>query len=183
MLYKEYRNEIPQNTLKTWSSTLMEGAHWQHIGWTGNPKEPLRHWAAYPPMEGMVKQIWDFLNESLIEDGFFIEPKRVILNSYNHGDSSWLHKDSESDNDWTVILFLNEYWSILWGGDFILVQDNEILNAFAATPGKFILFKSNILHCARPVSREAPYPRIGITFQGVLNEKKENQLRIRPSAL
>lgn len=165
MLYKEYRDEIPQNTLKTWSSTLMEGAHWQHIGWTGNPKEPLRHWAAYPPMEGMVKQIWDFLNESLIEDGFSLRPDRVILNLYNHGDSSWLHKDSENENDWTVILFLNEYWALNWGGDFALADGKEIIQAFSPTPGKFICFRANTPHGARPVSREAPYPRFGIAFQ------------------
>lgn len=184
MLYKEYRNEIPQNTIQTWSSALLAEAKWEPVGWTGNPREPYRHWASYPPMEGLLAQIWAFINESFEKDGMYITPERVIMNLYNHGDSSWLHKDNEDPKAYTAILFLNTRWDILWGGDFVLVDsENEIIQSFAATPGKFILFKSNILHAARPVSREAPYSRFGVTFQGVLNEKKENKLGIRSSTL
>jgi hypothetical protein len=105
------------------------------------------------------------MNESFKDDGVFIKPHRVIMNLYNHGDSSWLHKDSDDESDWTAIIFLNEHWDINWGGDFVLVENNEILAAFAATPGKYVLFKSNLLHGARPVTREAPIPRFGIAFQ------------------
>lgn len=180
--YIEYRDEIPYNTIKTWSKSLMEEAVWQPIGWTGNPKEPLRHWASYPAFDGLVKQIWDFLNESFIANGIFIRPQRTILNLYNHGDSSWMHKDSESKDDWTVILFLNEHWDINWGGDFALVADNEIIQAFAPTPGKFIVFKSNLLHGARPVSREAPYPRFGVAFQCIndQNIQRLSQVTVPP---
>jgi len=163
--YKEYRDEIPYNTLKTWSRKLMNNADWKFIGWTGNAKEPLRHWASYPELEGVLKDLWEFINASFIEDGVFLKPQRTILNLYNHGDSSWMHVDSEDPDDWTAIVFLNEHWDINWGGDFSLVEGSEILQSFAPTPGKFVLFKSNILHGARPVSREAPYPRFGVAFQ------------------
>lgn len=165
MLYKEYRDEVPLNTLQTWSRTLLEGADWKPIGWTGNPKEPYRHWASYPAKEGMLTQIWAFINDSLVDDGIFVSPSRIIMNLYNHGDSSWLHKDSDNPEDWTIILFLNEHWDLNWGGDFAIAQGNELLQAFAPTPGKFIAFRSNLLHGARPVSREAPYPRFGLAFQ------------------
>jgi len=165
MDYKEYRNEIPLNTVKEWSQTLLDSADWKHIGRTGAAREPLRHWAAYPPMNGLIEQIWSAMNESLLEDGFYLKPERVIMNLYNHGDSSWLHVDSQNDNDYTVIIFINDFWDINWGGDFILARNNEILASFAATPGKFVVFKSNIMHGARPISREAPYPRFGVAFQ------------------
>jgi hypothetical protein len=165
MIYKEYRDEIPLNTLNKWSDIIMENADWKHVGWTGNPREPLRHWAAYPELTGVLKQLWEFIDASIKEDGIFVKPSRTILNLYSHGDSSWMHKDSEVADDWTVIVFLNQHWDINWGGDFALVQDNEIIQSFAPTPGKFIAFKSNLLHAARPVSREAPYPRFGVAFQ------------------
>jgi hypothetical protein len=165
MRYKEYRNEIPINTIKQWSRKLLEEAHWEPIGWSGEAREPYRHWASYPDYDGVLKNIWNAISPSLEEDGFHLKPERVIMNLYNHGDSAWLHKDSDSPKDWTVIIFLNEAWPINWGGDFVLVEENEILASFASTPGKFVLFNANILHGCRPVSREAAYPRFGLAFQ------------------
>ena len=165
MRYKEYRNEIPINTVKLWSRTLIEEAHWEPIGWSGEAKEPYRHWACYPEYQGVLKNIWNGINPSLQEDGFSLKPERIIMNLYSHGDSAWLHKDSDESKDWTVIIFLNDYWNINWGGDFVLVEEEEILASFAATPGKFVAFQSNILHACRPVSREAPFPRFSVAFQ------------------
>jgi hypothetical protein len=163
--YKEYLNEIPYNTIKIWGETLMKGLPWQYVGWSGAAKEPYRHWAAYPELSKEVLSIWNTINFSLKEDGLQLQPERVIANLFAHGDSSWLHKDCDLDSAWTIIIYLNDYWDLNWGGETILVENNEILKAFAPTPGKFIAFKSNILHGPRPVSREAPYPRFGLTFQ------------------
>jgi len=161
----EYNNEIPLNTLKAWRDEVLATAQFQHVGWTGAPKEPYRHWAAYPEVDNLYKQIFFCLDESFKEDGFNLTIDRIIVNSYNHGDSSWLHTDSEKESAWTVLLFINDYWDLNWGGDFILVKDNQIYKSFACTPAKFVLFKSNILHAARPVSREAQFPRMAIAFQ------------------
>lgn len=163
--YKEYIGEIPHNTIKTWNEVLMKKMPWELTGWSGAPKEPYRHWAAYPPMEGEVERIWEMLDYSFRADGFNLKPGRIICNLFGHGDSSWLHEDSDRDTAWTAIVYLNDFWDLNWGGETILVENNEILKAFAPTPGKFILFKSNLTHGARPVSREAPYPRLGLTFQ------------------
>lgn len=167
-LYKEYIGEIPLNTIKTWHDELMVSARWQHVGWSGPAKEPYRHWAFYPDFEGLLVNIWDCMNFSFKEDGLNIKPDRVIMNLYNHGDSSWLHTDTDEPS-WTAMIYLNYHWDINWGGDTVLIKDNEILKAFAATPGKFVIFRGNLLHGARPVSREAPYPRFGIAFQCVNN--------------
>lgn len=163
--YREYMNEIPMNTIRTWGSVLQKNLPWSYMGWSGEPKEPYRHWACYPELSGEVKKIWEAINVSFKEDGFNLVPNHIIANLFNHGDSSWLHKDNDSDTSWTVILYLNDFWDLNWGGETILVEDNEILKAFSPTPGKFILFKSNMVHGPRPVSREAPYPRFGLTFQ------------------
>ena len=160
--YREYIGQVPANTIRTWYEVLMKNMPWEFVGWSGEPKEPYRHWAAYPPLEGEVARIWDLLDDSFRQDGFDLKPGRIIANLFAHGDSSWLHKDCES---WTAIIYLNDFWDLNWGGETILVEGDEIIKAFAPTPGKFILFKSNIVHGPRPVSREAPYPRLGLTFQ------------------
>lgn len=161
----EYRNEIPLNTLKSWREQILATAKFKPEGWTGLAREPFRHWAAYPDFNGVYEEIFSCLNESFKQDGFNLEPERAIVNMYNHGDSSWVHKDTTESNAWTILLFMNEYWKIDWAGDFVLIKDNEITNAVAPTPGKFILFQANILHGARPVSREAEFSRMGLAIQ------------------
>lgn len=162
----EYKNEIPLNTVRTWSSELLENSAWTFTGWSGLSKEPFRHWAAYGDLKApIIKAIWECIEYSFKEEGLNLVPERILLNLFNHGDSSWIHKDSESPSDWTALIFLNDYWDINWGGETVIVENNEVVKAFTPTPGKYILFKSNLLHGARPVSREASYPRFGIAFQ------------------
>ncbi len=169
--YREYRNEFPLNTIRTWSRDLEEQTKWSYSGWTGEPGEPYRHWAYVTNDEpaGILREIWTAASAGLEADGFRLKPHRTLLNLFAHGDSSWLHRDSEKASDWTVILYMNERWDINWGGDTVLIEDNEILHSCAPTPGKMFLFKSNLLHGARPVSREAPFPRFGLTYQCVSN--------------
>ena len=170
--YREYRNEFPLNTVRTWSKQLEEQAKWSYSGWTGEAKEPLRHWAYVTDYEssGLLREIWTAIHAGLAEDGFGrLYPQRVLANLFAHGDSSWIHKDSEKSSDWTVILYLNDYWDINWGGDTVIVENNEILHCCAPTPGKLFLFRSDLLHGARPVSREALFPRFGLTFQCASN--------------
>lgn len=171
MDWYEYNNEIPLNTLKSWREVILATAKFEHSGWTGAPKEPYRHWCYAPDYEGIYKKIFECLNESFVEDGFKLKPERLLLNVYNHGDSSWLHNDNDLETAWTTVLFLNEYWDINWGGDFVIVKNNEIYKAFAPTPGKFVLFKGNLLHGARPVSREAQFPRMALAIQCINNSK------------
>lgn len=169
--FYEFRNELPLSTVKSWRESILSTASFEHIGWSGAPKEPYRHWAAYPEFSGVYKDIFNCLNESAKYEGLTLVPERVIVNCYNHGDSSWLHKDGDDDRHWTFLLFMNEYWDLNWGGDFVLIKDNEIYQAVAPTPGKFILFQGNILHAARPVSREAQFPRLGLAIQCLKDSK------------
>lgn len=169
--YYEYRNELPLNTLKAWREEILATAKFEHTGWTGAPKEPYRHWCYAPEYEGIYKKIFECLNESMKEDGLDLVPQRLLLNVYNHGDSSWLHTDTDKPGYWTVIFFLNDYWDINWCGDFVLIKDNEIYKSFAPTPAKFVVFRADILHGARPVSREAQFPRMALAMQCINNSK------------
>lgn len=161
--WQQFDGEIPLNTIRTWANEIMENTPWTFSGWTGFPKEPYRHWAHCPELVGVYKQIWDCMKESFSE--LNLKPERILVNLYNHGDSSWAHKDSESNKDYTVIIFLNDYWDINWGGEFALFENDDLIKAFTPKPGRYVVFKSNITHGARPVSREASYPRLAIAYQ------------------
>lgn len=162
----EFNHEIPLNTLRVWRDHILSTANFKFEGWTGQAREPYRHWAYYPEVDKAYEEIFECLNVSCEETaGLNLKLDRIIVNMYNHGDSSWLHVDCSSDNAWTILLFCNEYWNINWGGDFVLSDGDNITQCTAPTPGKFVLFKSNQLHAARPVSREAQFPRLGVAFQ------------------
>lgn len=168
--WQEYRNEFPINTVKSWGERLMSTTPWTYTGWSGDAREPLRHWTAfYEQHDILIQEIWAAINVALKNDGFNLKPNRIIGNLFSHGDSSWLHTDSLVGSDWTVITYLNAFWDLNWGGETVIVEDNEIAHCCAPTPGKVFMFKSNLLHGPRPVSREAPYPRFGLTFQCASN--------------
>lgn len=163
--FREYLGEIPFNFLKATYETFMEETPWKFQGWTGYPKEPYRHWAHYPTLEDKTtKTLWECVEPAFSE--LKLKPHSIVLNLFNYGDSSWVHVDSEVPGHYTALVFLSPTWDVNWGGEFALfAADNEIIQSFYPTPGKIVLFKSNIRHGARPVSREAPVPRMGIAFQ------------------
>lgn len=176
--YFEFIGEFPRNTITGWGAELRSSLQWDCFGGaTGLAGEPYRHWAAYPELVGPVAKVWDAVHGVIQEEtGKVLSPDNIIANMFSHGDSSWLHTDSKSDTAWTAIIYLNWMWDINWGGETVLVEGDEILKSFAPTPGKIILFKSNILHGARPVSREAEFPRFGLTFQCELNDSNLQRL-------
>lgn len=159
--WEQFDNEIPLNTIRAWSTEILENTPWTFSGWTGMPQEPYRHWSYLAPLDGLFLQIWNCLKPSFP----YLKPDRILVNAYNHGDSSWVHKDSEKTSDRTVLLFLNDYWDVNWGGEFALFENDDLIKAFTPKPGRYICFPSNVAHAARPVSREAAYPRIAIAFQ------------------
>lgn len=165
MEWFEFKNEIPLNTLASWNNRIGDETSFKFEGWTGMPREPYRHWAAYPEFTGVYNDIFECLNFSLLEEGLNLTPEKIIVNYYNHGDSSWLHRDCDKPGGWTVLLFANTIWDMNWGGDFVLIQDESIIKSFWPRPGDYIAFQSHILHGARPVSREAEFPRLGVVFQ------------------
>lgn len=174
MEYAVLNDVIPYNTVDSLYKELLGTIDWRLQGWTGDLREPLRHWAAYPDYDDKshLGRLWEEVRDAVAADtGIHLVKHRTILNLYSFGDNSWIHPDSAAGNEYTVVGFLNPHWDLNWGGDFALVKDGEILQAFAPKPGKFVIFKSSMLHGARPVSREAPVPRFGVAFQcGVKNE-------------
>ena len=157
----------PLNTVKHWNSIITEnkdGEHWEHTGWSGNLREPFRHWCKMPQFKGVYSDIYSFIEPEL--DIRNLEPERVLVNAYGHGDSSWLHEDSDLADRWTVIVYLNDIWDTNWGGETLIFEKGgDIIHTALPTPGRVIMFDSRLTHGPRPVSREAPLPRLGVTFQ------------------
>lgn len=161
MTIEVIENAFPLNTLISWQNFIEKNMHWEFIGWSGEAQEPYRHWCAYPE-GGEVDEIWKCMNSAIQEEtGLHLTPIRSIVNLYNHGDSSWMHRDN---CDYTALLFINHMWDINWGGDFLIYEEKETFCS-PCIPGRLIVFSGNLLHGPRPVSREAPFPRMSLVFQ------------------
>ena len=167
-IVKQYLNEIPLNTVMFWYNKLNSELSWSFCGWTGIGKEPYRHWAAYPKLkDSCIQEIWDCINPIFLDEGYNLTVHQIIVNQFNFGDSSWQHKDNNNTNTYTIIVYLNPVWDINWGGWTYVI--NKTPEAFPPIPGSILFFNSNLEHSAMPVSREAPMPRLGVTFQCVNN--------------
>ena len=152
-------NPIP---VEKYYHELMSNIHWTHSGKSGIPSEKFKHWSnATSKNNPIIKEIW---NEVQRQIPIELTPTNILLNLYNHGDSSHTHIDS---TEWTIIVYMNPTWDINWGGYTVFMNKSvdKIIYAVYPKPGSFVMFKSNILHKPTAVERETPYPRFGLTFQ------------------
>lgn len=75
--------------------------------------------------------------------------KRIHLGAKNSQSKTEFHVDSENENAWTVLGFLNPVWDSKNGGEFF-VENNKIEYKSA----RFVIFKSNLKHNGGFVTNE-----------------------------
>lgn len=171
---------IPMNTCTDWYNLIWNETPWKFKGQTSYTLEPFRHWCYSVPtdifdrdesnpltkLEDTIVRVWSSIRTFVDDAVCDLMPNKVLINAYNFGDSSWIHTDSD-DEAYTCIIYLNPFWDINWGGETIFVNDfkDHIYEAVYPKAGRFVLFDGRIWHGARPLSREAPVPRLGVTFQ------------------
>jgi len=164
-------NEISKDYAANLYRDFMKKSRWSFTGKVGYPDEPFRHWACQTVVDKYTRdKCMEVFNDKLRyilekEAGHGLDMFSILVNQFNHGDSSWLHKDISAD--YTCILYLNPEWNINWGGFTIFTnEDKDIIN-FTSYPkcGTFVFFDSSILHGATAVGREAKVPRMAITYQ------------------
>jgi Rps23 Pro-64 3,4-dihydroxylase Tpa1-like proline 4-hydroxylase len=149
--------------VKDYYNNLLKDVSWNFEGSSGMPDEVFKHWCSNEQADNpIVKEIWSKVQTQLGD--LKLTPHRTMLNLYNHGDTSYAHVDSHK---WTVIVYLNPVWKLDWGGYTIFTNRgmDKIIYAAYPMPGSFVLFNGNIIHKPTAVERNAPFPRMGLTFQ------------------
>lgn len=119
-----------------------------------------------------IKIIWDIIQQEIGERCLL----KVYVNGYTYGTDAYLHKDDpwitkeygENSVNETIIVYLNEVWNPDWAGETVIVsEDGEIELSILPKKNKVLVFDSNKLHAARPVTRSCPELRTVLVFKTV----------------
>jgi len=126
-----------------------------------------------------IKMIWDIIKQE-IGDRCLL---KAYVNGYTYGTDAYLHTDDswitkhygKNSVSETIIVYLNEEWDPDWAGETVIVNDeNEIEFSILPKKNKVLVFDSNKLHAARPVSRSCPELRTVLVLKTV-DEKCMNK--------
>ena len=103
-------------------------------------------WAGY--FQKLIFTIKDIIKK---EDNLIIpnKIKRIHVIAKSSFSDSALHIDSNDENAYSIVGFLNPIWNNSDGGGFLL-EDEIIQNK----PGRFVIFKSNMIHDGIPISKK-----------------------------
>ena len=90
--------------------------------------------------------------------------KTVYANGQTYGLNSHWHVDSNEENDYTFLYYVNHYWNPLWGGNTLFTYQDKI-HTSEFIPNSAILFKSNIPHIGMEPTRSCRELRITVAFK------------------
>jgi len=155
---KEIDSHLAQEISRTYT-------HLNH-GWPSNAnKKDFVHWnylikEIKPPYlyDLRVMPEWtDLLEEAYNQIGLDWGIQRVYINGYTYGTDAASHTDKGKMFDSvpmkTAVIYLNDEWNLDWGGETALFDEDEIIYSVLPKLGRVLLFDSDILHAARPLSR------------------------------
>lgn len=140
-------------------------SHLSH-GWPSNgDKKDFLHWnylikeikAPYLYDLRVMPEWTDLLEEAYNQIGLEWGIQRAYINGYTYGTDAASHYDTHKLLAHvpmkTAVIYLNDEWNLDWGGETALFDEGEIIYSVLPKLGRVLLFDSDILHAARPLSR------------------------------
>lgn len=175
-MIKVYENQIDAGLMETvlWAVNEMPFQY----GWPSNTDVPFGHWNAdithtsknnAVDVSGQLSHpfdaLWQMLNKEVFNNEAILT--RCYANKQTFGTEGYIHKDTERAEDYTCLVYLNEYWDAMWGGETTFYNEDltEITKAVLPSFGKLVVFNGNVSHCARGVTRICPVDRTTLMFK------------------
>jgi len=197
MLYKTIDNFIDQNNVNYIRNKYpLQGMKY---GWKANHSvDPHGHWNYRPDERStlIVKHlpydisklsyyrdiysdlfdIWENIKPHL-PDGDNTGVNRIYFNGYTYGTDGYIHRDDPwitrqyCEPSETCMVYLNTKWNYQWGGETVLINDDtkDIDHSVLPKCGRLIIFDSNALHGARPLSRKCNDLRLVLVLKTIRN--------------
>ncbi len=107
---------------------------------------------------------WTLLSKTTFQRHTLI---RCYANAHMYGIDGTIHTDSKSDNSYTAIYYPHHEWDPNWAGETVLFNDDrsDIIATIYPKPNRLAIFRGNIPHVARGVSRACPVLRVTLMFK------------------
>jgi SM-20-related protein len=112
----------------------------------------------------MLFAFWTYLRRTLLKERTLV---RCYANAQAYGSDGTIHTDSKKDESYTAVYYPHAEWHPSWGGDTVIfnADKSDIVAAVYPKPNRLLVFKGNIPHVARGVSRICPELRITLMFK------------------
>jgi SM-20-related protein len=107
---------------------------------------------------------WEYLTRGPFKGRTLV---RCYANAQAYGSDGTVHTDSKRDDSYTAVYYPHAEWHPDWGGETVLFNADrtDILAAIYPKPNRLAVFKGNIPHVARGVSRTCPELRITLMYK------------------
>lgn len=125
----------------------------------------------------LVYACWDWLSYS---PGSPLEGHTLVRcysNAFGFGDGGTLHTDSRKPNSYTAVYYPHLSWDPSWGGETVIfnADRSDIVRSIYPTPNRLAVFRGDLPHVARGVSRICPELRITLMFKTTLGDAADDQ--------
>jgi hypothetical protein len=123
-------------------------------------------------LSGYFRSVVFRIRELANKNGIVLPPnvKRIHVGAKSSFSKTEFHTDSDDENAWTILGFLNPVWNSRDGGDFFLENQRVEYRS-----GRFVVFRSNVSHDGGYVRNEKlNYWRVAVNI--ILDPGKSEEL-------
>lgn len=120
----------------------------------------------------LIAGMWDQLKGSILAGHALV---RCYANGYPYGCEGLVHNDSSDPDHYTALFYANPTWHPNWAGETVFLTSQmpaEVIVAVLPRPNRLLVFRGDIPHVARTISRLCPLLRITLMFKTYLRKEK-----------
>jgi len=130
----------------------------------------------------LIDSIWQSILPNIEERALL----RCYINGYTYGTDAYFHTDDnwiaekygDNTRSETIIVYINPEWHYDWGGETVILNEaaTDIVASILPKLGRVLIFDSNRLHSARPVTRACPVLRSVLVFKTISKDYIDPQV-------
>jgi len=164
-------------------NAVLDAANWSY-GWPSDTNIKYGHWNydlthtdknnptdVSDRLPDPFNKVWDEISDKVFQDKAVLT--RCYANRHTFGTEGYIHTDTERLEDFTVVVYMNDYWEAGYGGETVFYDKEKtaITNAVLPAYGRVVVFPGNIPHRASPLARTYEGVRTTLMFKASIDPK------------